>query len=90
MNEYDSYGLWNVAGYFLSDDMSASEIAASNYRSLMNGDNYGREVSAINSWRSKDQGIVGEYRDLTTYLWCTSSMNIEWIGKQKITMGYVM
>lgn len=68
MNEYDSYGLWNVAGYFLSDDMSASEIAASNYRSLMNGDNYGREVSAINSWRSKDQGIVGEYRDLTTYL----------------------
>lgn len=68
MNEYDSYGLWNVAGYFLSDDMSASEIAASNYRSLMNGDNYGREVSAINSWRSNDSEIVGEYRDLTTYL----------------------
>ena len=68
MNEYDSYGLWNVAGYFLSDDMSASEIAASNYRSLMNGDNYGREVSAINSWRSKDLEVVGEYKDLTTYL----------------------
>lgn len=67
-NEYDSYGLWNVAGYFLSDDMSASEIAASNYRSLMNGDNYGREVSAINSWRSNDLELVGEYRDLTTYL----------------------
>lgn len=65
MNEYDSYGLWNVAGYFLSDDMSASEIAASNYRSLMNGDNYGREVSAINSWRRNDLEIVGEYRDLT-------------------------
>lgn len=68
MNEYDSYGLWNVAGYFLSDDMSAAEIAASNYRSLMNGDNYGREVSAINSWRSNDPELVGEYRDLTTYL----------------------
>ncbi|RKI44029.1 ATP-binding protein [bacterium D16-51] len=68
MNEYDSYGLWNVAGYFLSDDMSASEIAASNYRSLMNGDNYGREVSAINSWRKNDLEVVGEYRDLTTYL----------------------
>lgn len=68
MNEYDSYGLWNVAGYFLSDDMSAAEIAASNYRSLMNGDNYGREVSAINSWRSNDLELVGEYRDLTTYL----------------------
>lgn len=34
----------------------------------MNGDNYGREVSAINSWRSNDHEIVGEYRDLTTYL----------------------
>ncbi len=68
MNEYDSYGLWNVAGYFLSDDMSASEIAASNYRSLMNGDNYGREVSAINSWRSNDSEVLGEYRDLTYYL----------------------
>lgn len=68
MNEYDSYGLWNVVGYFLSDDMSASEIAASNYRSLMNGDNNGREVSAINSWRSNDLEVVGEYRDLTTYL----------------------
>lgn len=68
MNEYDSYGLWNVAGYFLSDDMSASEIAASNYRSLMNGDNYGREVSAINSWRSNDFEVMGKYRDLTTYL----------------------
>lgn len=68
MNEYDSYGLWNVAGYFLSDDMSASEIAASNYRSLMNGDNYGREVSSINSWRSNDIEVMGEYRYLTTYL----------------------
>lgn len=68
MNEYDSYGLWNVAGYFLSDDMSAAEIVASNYRSLMNGDNYGREVSAINSWRSNDLELAGEYRDLTTYL----------------------
>ena len=37
-NEFDSYGMWNVAGYFISDDMSASEIAASNYRSLMNGE----------------------------------------------------
>ena len=68
MNEYDSYGLWNVAGYFLSDDMSAAEIAASNYRSLMNGDNYGREVSAINSWRSNDLELAGEYRELTTYI----------------------
>lgn len=63
-NEYDSYGLWNVAGYFLSDDMSAAEMAASNYRSLMNGENSGREVSAVNSWRRSNDG----YENLTAYL----------------------
>ena len=67
-NEYDSYGLWHVAGYFISDDMSAAEIAASNYRSLMNGENSGREVSAINSWRSNSADTLGNFRDLTTYL----------------------
>lgn len=67
-NEYDSYGMWNVAGYFVSDDMSAAEIAASNYRSLMNGENSGREVSAINSWRKSNPNLAGEFTDLTTYL----------------------
>lgn len=67
-NEYDSYGLWNVAGYFISDDMSTAEIAASNYRSLMNGENSGREVSAINSWRINNTEMLGDFKDLTVYL----------------------
>ena len=67
-DEYDSYGMWNVAGYFISDDMSAAEIAASNYRSLMNGENSGREVSAINSWRRNNSANLGRFDDLTTYL----------------------
>lgn len=67
-NEYDSYGLWNVAGYFISDDMSAAEIAASNYRSLMNGENSGRELSAINSWRKNNRESLGDFSNLTTYL----------------------
>ena len=66
--EFDSYGMWNVAAYFLSDDMSSAEIAASNYRSLMNGENSGREVSAINSWRRNNPEPIGNYGDLTTYL----------------------
>ena len=68
LNEFDSYGMWNVAGYFISDDMSSSEIAASNYRSLMNGEKSGCEVSAINSWRCNDPYISGNFSDLTTYL----------------------
>lgn len=67
-NEYDSYGLWNVAGYFISDDMSATEIAASNYRSLMNGEKSGREISAINSWRKNSKDGLEDFLNLTTYL----------------------
>lgn len=68
IDEFDSYGMWNIAGYFISDDMSAAEIAASNYRSLMSGDKSGREVSAINSWRSNNPDINGNFSDLTLYL----------------------
>ncbi len=68
LEEFDSYGMWNVAGYFISDDMSATEIAASNYRSLMNGEKSGREVSAINSWRRNNPYQLGDFSDLTTYL----------------------
>ena len=68
IDDFDSYGMWNVAGYFVSDDMSASEIAASNYRSLMSGEKSGREVSAINSWRSNNPDIQGNFSDLMLYL----------------------
>lgn len=67
-NEFDSYGMWNVAGYFVSDDMSSAEIAASNYRSLMNGEMSGRELSAINSWRYDSPVGGGGFDALTTYI----------------------
>lgn len=67
-NEFDSYGMWNVAGYFMSDDMSAAEIAASNYRSLMNGEKSGREVSAINSWRKNELINHNDFMYLSQYL----------------------
>lgn len=66
--EYDSFGLWSVAGYFCSNDMAAAEIAASNYRSLMNGDESGREVSAINSWRRLRAGEDDGFGHLVGYL----------------------
>ena len=68
IDEFDSYGMWNVAGYFASDDMSAVEIAASNYRSLMSGEKSGREISAINSWRNSKDNYAGSSQDLTHYL----------------------
>lgn len=68
LDAFDSYGMWQVAGYFVSDDMAAAEIAASNYRSLMSGEQSGREVSAINSWRYDDSSNAQEFMDLTLYL----------------------
>ena len=67
-DEYDSYGMWNIAGYFCSDDMSAAEIAASNYRSLMNGEHSGREVSAINTWHRGTTHEGVSYDNLIYYL----------------------
>jgi hypothetical protein len=57
-DEFDSYGMWNVAGYFSSNDLATAEIAASNYRSIMNGEESGREVSAINSWQAGSKDFV--------------------------------
>ncbi|MBR7069178.1 MAG: ATP-binding protein [Oxalobacter sp.] len=61
LKECDSYGMWNAAGYFVSDDMSTAEIAASNYRSLMSGKNSGEELSAINVWRGNDANLEGNF-----------------------------
>ena len=67
-DEFDSYGIWNVAGYFVSDDMPTVEIAASNYRSLMNGETSGREISAINFWRKGSPSLSGRFEDLISPL----------------------
>lgn len=67
-DEFDSYGIWNVAGYFVSDDMPTVEIAASNYRSLMNGETSGREISALNFWRKGSPSLSGRFEDLISPL----------------------
>lgn len=49
---FNSYGMWNTAAYFLSDDMPTAEIAASSFRSLMTGEKTGLHSSALSSWRT--------------------------------------
>lgn len=48
----ESTGLWSVGTYFLSynTDQYVAETAASIFRSIMQGEQSGVEVSAINSW----------------------------------------
>ena len=52
----ESTGLWSVGTYFLSynTDQYVAETAASIFRSIMQGEQSGVEISAINSWYGKN------------------------------------
>ena len=52
IDQAESTGLWQTGAYFLSyeNDRATAEIAATIFRSIMQGENSGIESSAINSW----------------------------------------
>lgn len=50
LNEFESLGMYECAAYFMSEDQTTAEIAASTYEGIMKGENSGVEGSAINSW----------------------------------------
>ena len=56
--------MYECAAYFMSDDQSTSEVAASTYKAIMGGVNTGVEVAAINSWGNQEKDktkMVAEY-----------------------------
>ena len=55
LRDFESFGMWECAAYFMSENAYAAEIAASTYKALMSGENSGVEVSAINSWGKEDK-----------------------------------
>lgn len=64
LDEFESLGMYACAAYFLSENQYASEIAAATYKAIMQGENSGVEIAAINSWGadSKDKTeIVEQY-----------------------------
>lgn len=58
LQECESLGMWECAAYFMSETPYAADIAAATYKSLMQGENTGVEVSNISSWTNKDEDIV--------------------------------
>lgn len=52
INKAESTGLWQTGAYFLSyeNDRATAEIGATIFRSIMEGEESGVELSAINSW----------------------------------------
>lgn len=53
-DEFEKYGMWNVAGYFASDEPYDAETAAVIYKALMSGEGTAHELSAVNTWKAAD------------------------------------
>ena len=70
----ESFGMWDVACYFLSESIQTSVVAASSFKALMSGFDSGIEDSYVNVWSSQDQEHTPEVLD--TLRWC---MNPEFI-----------
>lgn len=58
LQECESLGMWECAAYFMSETPYAADIAAATYKSLMQGENTGLEVSTISSWTNKNQNAL--------------------------------
>lgn len=54
LDECESIGMWDFAAYFLGESAAEAETAASMYRSLVSGSQSGVQLSAINTWTSKE------------------------------------
>lgn len=55
LDECESIGMWDFAAYFLGESAAEAETAASMYRSLISGSQSGVQLSAINTWTSKEK-----------------------------------
>lgn len=66
MDTCESLGMWESATYFLADDLATSEVAAATYRSIVQGEKSGVEVSAINTWRGSDCDKINTIRKYIT------------------------
>lgn len=66
MSDSESYGLWECAAYFVSQDVQTAVVAANTYKSLMAGNDSGSENSFINLWSDGDVGTT-EILNCLTY-----------------------
>lgn len=50
----ESFGMWDVACYFISENVQTAVVAASTYKALMSGNDSGIENSYVNIWTNQD------------------------------------
>lgn len=66
----ESTGLWSTGAYFLSfeNDRATAETGATIFRSIMQGEQSGVEVSAINTWYNENGKQKASSKELTEYV----------------------
>jgi Predicted ATPase len=60
IRDCESFGLWSCSAYFVSNRVEEVVTAASNFRSLMAGDNTSVDDAYINIWRGRQQSAGDE------------------------------
>lgn len=50
LNDQESYGMWESAAYFFSNEVSTSVLAAATYKAVMAGETSGIEQAHVNIW----------------------------------------
>ena len=50
LNDQESYGMWEAAAYFFSNEVSTSVLAAATYKAVMVGETSGIEQAHVNIW----------------------------------------
>lgn len=81
LQEFESLGMWECAAYFMSDTPYAADIAAATYKSLMQGENTGVEISHISSWSGNKQEtheIQNYVKNFMHPVFTYSNKGIEW------------
>ena len=63
MDEFESVGMFQCAAYFLSENHYSAEMAATNYKAIVGGENSGVEIAAVNTWGLNDENtkLIGQY-----------------------------
>lgn len=61
IKEFETFGMWECAAYFISEEPPVAEIAAATYKSVIQGKNSGVEVSSINTWNENNAKEIIKY-----------------------------
>lgn len=64
----ESFGIWECASYFISDDMQTSVLAANTFKALVTGNNSSVEDSYINIWDNENYTSNKEILNYLKYL----------------------